>query len=118
MKLGIVMACVFMSGCASVQAQQPSLGTLLGADLDAAISIAQANGDSVAAGCYTALKNNLPKASQQPIAPAGVVSGFELARLGINKLNVGVPSEVHIACSPLVVDAATVGVGLVKLFKP
>jgi hypothetical protein len=106
----LVAASMCLTACASAQstptpeAAAQSVSSITGADLDAAVGIATANGDTIGAACYTALKKHLGEAPAQP-AVAGVFSAFEVARTKVNTFAAGVPQDVHIACAPVVLDA-------------
>lgn len=116
--LGLAIA--LCAGCVTAPAADvdgPPLPQLIAADLDAAIGIATANNDAIAARCFEALKKHLPSSSTAAPAPAGVVSAYAAARVRVRAFRAGIPEDVHVACAPLIVDGARTLTGLGHLLR-
>lgn len=101
---------------AQAPAQMPDLGTVVRADVQRALEIAQAAQDPAGVACASALLAHLiDRPAPQP--PAGVFSAFMVAREARRRVDRGVGEEIHNACAPLVLDTAItlgkVGLGLV-----
>ena len=108
------MLVIFSVGCASVPADQVSgessplarLRMFTKADLTQASAIATANGDTVAAKCFDAINTHLDTIQDAPqLRIKGAFSLYETGRIGIAKFKGGIPSDIHNACAPLVLDA-------------
>lgn len=117
MKYLIILSLLFLGGCSTmsglfkkpvtsnpVQSAQQNIAKITQADLSNAITIAKANNDVAGVNCLTALQANLPTTTNLPKVN-GVFSAYELARVKIAAFQNGVPQDVHIACSPVVLDA-------------
>lgn len=80
-------------------------------DLSAALTDAQAQGDTFAIQCYTGVAAYNAANPQRAFASdvVGVVSGFQAARDGLKAVNAGtenfIPPELIEACGPLALDA-------------
>lgn len=106
--LTITVLVVLLSGCATqIALQDPATRELTRADAEVAQHIAEADGDVVAATCWKTLILYLqPASSGEPIKTIGVLSEFQRLRmLRRHAEDRAVPEDVHVACSPLVVDA-------------
>jgi hypothetical protein len=115
---GLLSGCVVAPPAQAQAVASQDFPTLVSSDLDAAITIAKANNDQAAVNCYSALKADLATVLPAGDVPAaGAISAFEKARVLRRRVQVGVSEAVHIACSPLLVDAARVASGLALLFK-
>jgi hypothetical protein len=96
------------------------LGQFVTADLQNALSIAQANSDTVAAQCYQYLIPQVAAAQKQlgTLAPTNISGGFSAFEAGrvavtnVKGLVNGIPAGLNIACAPLVLDAGNTLVGL------
>ena len=113
---------IMLSGCATAgplptDTAAQNISKLTTADLTAAAAISTANGDTVGANCANALNTwltSLAPAGEPTAQPAvvGPASAFAEARVHVraaqtvvSQIKAGVPEAVHIACSPVVVDA-------------
>lgn len=115
----ILLLCVLLAGCATVGETALKAGTtgsvrFEAEDVDAAIRIAQDAKDTVAESCFKAIRGHLDQPAKPDIK--GVVSAYALARATVRNAQAGLASDVHVACSPLVVDAAQFQVRLGKVF--
>ena len=109
MKTIVLLVVLLLSGCASVGDRILQAGTqgdvrFEPADVDAAIAIADAAGDKVAADCYRAIRKHVDQPVR--IETVGPVSKYAAARLRIREARAGLAPDVHVACSPLILDAA------------
>lgn len=110
-----------LGGCAALGVpgiQSPELAKVTRSDLDAAIAISTAGGDKIAANCFTVLRDYLtPTTAPTTTLPAvqGVFSALAAVRNARRAVDRGVPENVHVACSPLVVDSQLV---IVRLLSP
>jgi hypothetical protein len=78
-------------------------------DLQAALAIYQAAGDTAGVNCMQAIIAAQPQLSALTnLQVSGAFSAFAAARVRTEALKKGIPENVHIACAPLVVDANTV----------
>ena len=105
-----IVAVLVLSACASVGEQVLTAGTTgsvrFGAeDVDAAIVIAQQTKDTVAEACYRAIRKHTDAPAS--LATRGIVSTYAAARAKAREARAGLADDVHVACSPLVVDAGT-----------
>ncbi len=106
LKLGMIVPILGLAGCAVLPGvQNEELATFTRDDLNAAISIAQAGGDDVAANCYTQIRDHYTVVQGPAIEIKGLFSAHAAARQARRAAQAGVPEPVHLACSPLVVDA-------------
>lgn len=110
MKIVIVTLLLLLSGCASIGERVLVAGTtgmvrFQAADVDAAIVIAQKAGDTIAEACYRAIRKHVDQEFKLEVV--GPVSAYAAARVRIREYRAGLAPEVHVACSPLVVDART-----------
>ena len=110
--LGVVLlaALILIPACATVGEKTLLAGTtglirFSAEDVDAAITIAQQAQDPVAEACFRAIR----KHTDQEIDPIikGIVSAYAAARAKVREARAGLAADVHVACSPLIVDAAT-----------
>lgn len=103
-------ALALAAGCATVGETALKAGTT-GAvrfdpeDVAAAIQTAQASGDAVAAECFKAIRNHT--AVEAGAVVKGIVSAYAAARVAARAARAPLAEDVHIKCSPLVVDAGT-----------
>lgn len=82
-------------------------------DLQAALADAQQVGDTVAAACYTVLIPYVQANVKNPLpGQLGAFIAFQKARDLQSTINAGVPSQINVACAPLVLDAANTVIGL------
>lgn len=95
----VLLALGSLTGCAGGKLKEVSA-----VDLDLAIAQAQAAGDTQAVLCYTEVKAFIGTGIPQ-VEVKGVFSALETARIGRRAVDAGVPESLHIACSPLIVDA-------------
>ncbi len=108
--VGLFLLCVMgLSSCATVPGADgtsplASLQAFTLADLIQAKEIAVSNGDLIAAACWDALLKDVGALKGVPKVK-GAFSAFEVARLGVGKIRGGISQEVHVACSPVVLDA-------------
>ena len=103
-----VIVVLLFAGCASVGEKVLKAGTtgsvrFAPADVDTAIKIAQQAKDTVAEACFQAIRKHVDQ--QFKIETVGPVSAYAAASVRIRESRAGLAPEVHIACSPLVVDA-------------
>jgi hypothetical protein len=119
--LAMFAVCVAMvlTGCSQLQAVNSKVAqdihdTIVApvqqatlADAQAALAIANANGDTDAAACYADIVADLSAQSAQggPVAIVGVLSALESAR---TFKGVQIPAKTHKDCAVLVVDAQKV----------
>lgn len=109
-KFLLIMLLPFLASCASIGSVALKAGTtgavrFTDEDLDAAILIAQQAKDQTAEKCFVTLKKyTKPEVSAEV---KGVVSAYMAARAKAQEFSKGVPEDVHVACSPLIVDSAT-----------
>ncbi len=119
----IIAAVLALAGCAGVPtqtspgeqsaAQSPlsSLANVAAADLDTAAKQADADGDAVGAACWRAMQTwlgNRPAAAHV----VGAFSAIQAARSARLRVASGVPTDVHVKCSPVVLDAQGVALRL------
>lgn len=105
-----LVAAALLSGCATIGEQALTAGTtgsmrFAAEDVDAAIAIAEQAQDAVAEACFRALKNHA--ANQSAPVVKGVVSAYAAARARARDARAGLTADVHVACSPLIVDSET-----------
>lgn len=105
-----LVAALVLSACASVGDKVLTAGTTgsvrFGSeDVDAAIVIAQQTQDTVAEACYRAIRKHTDAPAS--MVTKGIVSTYAAARAKVREARAGLAEEVHVACSPLVVDAGT-----------
>ena len=106
----IFISLLTITGCATVGPAILQAGTqgdlrFSPKDVDAAIQIAQQAGDKVAEACYTAIRKHV---DQPMMAEAvGPVSRYAAARIRIREGRAGLAPDVHQACAPLILDAAS-----------
>lgn len=82
-------------------------------DLQAALADAQQVGDTVAAACYMVLIPYVQANVKNPLpGQLGAFIAFQKARDLQSTINAGVPSQINVACAPLVLDAANTVIGL------
>lgn len=103
---------VSLSGCAGGKLKEVST-----VDLDLAITQAQAAGDTQAVKCFTEVKAFIGTGIPT-VEVKGVFSALETARIGRRAVDEGIPEQLHIDCSPLIVDArmTLVKLGLLTRF--
>lgn len=107
--LGLLVTMVLLTGCAGTVSSSPdpdpltALGQIAAVDLDAAQAIAVAHNDTIAAMCFPVLKKYLG-ATPTGDQIKGVISAFEKARVTRLGVENGVPSDLKIACAPLLMD--------------
>lgn len=99
-----------LAGCASVGERVLDAGTsgsirFSAEDVDAAIAIAQQAKDPVAEACFRAIRKHTDR-EIDPIVK-GIVSAYAAARARLREARAGLAEDVHVACSPLIVDSAT-----------
>lgn len=99
-----------LAGCATSGERVLQAGTtgavrFTAEDVDAAIAIAQQAQDPVAEACFRAIR----KHTDQGIDPVvrGAVSAYAAARVRTRQLRAGLAPDVHLACSPLIVDSGS-----------
>jgi hypothetical protein len=97
-----------LAGCATVGDSVLKAGTtgavrFAPADVDAAIKIAQQAKDVVAEACYTAIRKHVDQ--EFKLETVGPVSAYAAARVRIRESRAGLSPDVHVACSPLIIDA-------------
>lgn len=104
---------VSLSGCA----ENNKLRQVSTVDLDLAITQAQAAGDTQAVKCFTEVKAFIGTGIPT-VEVKGVFSALETARIGRRAVDEGIPEQLHIDCSPLIVDArmTLVKLGLLTRF--
>lgn len=116
---------VLLSGCAgtasfnlppptgNATADLNSLANFTTADLDNAEAMANAQGDTIAAMCYPAIKRFVTEQQAalnggSGMTVSGAVSAFQQARGAVKKgqalLSGGIPDYLLVGCAPLVVD--------------
>lgn len=83
-------------------------------DVDAAIKIAQEAKDPVAEACFKAIRNHTGDAQPGTVVK-GVVSAYAAARAKVRDAKAGLADDVHVACSPLIVDAGVFAAQFNKL---
>lgn len=110
MKFLIVIAMLALVGCATVGERVLQAGTtgsirFSAEDVDAAIVIAQQAQDPVAEACFRAIRKHVDQ-TVDPVVK-GVVSAYAASRARIREVRAGLAAEVHVACSPLIVDLGT-----------
>lgn len=116
-KLATLALALALSGCATAQLPaQPmpspaqdvkaetSLAQVTIADIDAAIVIAQAGGDTDNVACLQQIKLWLGNPKPAP-SIVGPISAFAATRVGVSRIRSGVPPEMHRACAVIIVDA-------------
>lgn len=74
-------------------------------DVEAAIAIAQNAKDTVAEACYRAIRKHT--GAEPSMVTKGIVSSYAAARVKLHQARAPLAEDVHVACAPLVVDAAT-----------
>ena len=109
-RLIIAATLALLAGCASVGERVLIAGTtgesrFSAEDVDAAIVIAQNAKDAVAEACYRAIRRHVDVAPNA--VTRGVVSSYAAARVAVRAARAPLAEDVHVACSPLVVDAGT-----------
>lgn len=126
MKKVAIIALFALAGCVGTfnpQAVKPVSGvdaalkmSLVQRDLTAAANSAQVAGDKVGFDCFSALQVfvNQRLATPRPQV-AGVFSTIEAARIGVAKVEQGIPEDVHVKCAPVIIDAQTVLIRLEAL---
>lgn len=100
-----------LSGCATVGERALTAGTtgsvrFAAEDVDAAIAIAIQAQDTVAEACFRAIRKHVD-VDQGAAVVKGIVSEYAAARGRIRESRAGLAPDVHVACSPLIVDAGT-----------
>ena len=116
----LVAALALLGGCATVDMPQhpapQSFGEAIASikgdtviDLNAADAIAVAHGDAIAHACYPVLAKYVGDGTGTATVDQikGAVSAFEEARVtrrGVEAGGRGIPDELKIACSPLLLD--------------
>lgn len=116
-KLLAVIVLAFIAGCASTGSDVLKAGTTGAkrfdpADVDAAIVIAQNAKDVVAEACYKAIRAHVD-IDASPVTK-GIVSAYAAARVAVRSAQAPLANDVHVACSPLVVDLGTFSSSLLK----
>ena len=109
-KVGVLTVVALLAGCATVGERALTAGTTGSVrfaveDVDAAIAIAVQAQDTVAEACFRAIRKHV----DQGVTPVvkGIVSEYAAARTRIRESRAGLAPDVHVACSPLIVDAGT-----------
>lgn len=114
--LATLFFAVFLTGCSalgigdaevSLFDVREKLGSVLQADLDAAIADAEAHNDTIAATCYKGIKDYLARQASPAVdAPqgGGIISLYQRGRNVNQAKNQQPPPELKMACSALVVD--------------
>ncbi len=115
----IALVALLLSGCASVGETVLGAGTSGAArfdptDVEAAIKIAQDTKDPVAEACFKAIRAHTDKSPAPEVK--GIVSAYAAARAAAHAAQAGLAEDVHVACAPLVVDAAQFNLKLGKVF--
>lgn len=100
---------LLLTGCATVGEKVLFAGTtgdvrFSAEDVDAAIVIAQQAKDQVAEACFRAIRKHVDE--EPDMVVKGVVSAYAKARVRVRENKAGLAPDVHVACSPLIVDAA------------
>ena len=110
MRLLLIALVGLLAGCASVGEGVLKAGTtgtvrFSPEDVDAAILIADNAKDAIAGACFKAIRKHL----DVPASPVtrGIVSAYAAARVAARAARAPLAEDVHVACSPLVVDAGT-----------
>jgi hypothetical protein len=121
-KLSPLLAALILAaaGCASTGEAVLRAGTtgsvrFAPEDVDAAIVIAQNAKDAVAEACFRAIRRHVD-APPDPVTK-GVVSAYAAARVAVRSSRAGLAEDVHVACSPLVVDAGTFATSLARTLR-
>ena len=106
-----------MSGCAGLVAQNPGLQKFTRADVQAALSIAQAVNDTQGITCYLSLLAVIPEEVATPQSPTGLISAFETGRTLRMGAQQGLPDSVVSACAPMVLNSQTALLNAVTFLK-
>lgn len=110
----LIAVAFLLAACASGNGLD-GLRAFTAEDLTNAHKAAIDAGDTVAAGCYMALLETMPEASNEPEAATGRAGAFTAFQKGRNierRLDAGVSKKVHVACAPLIVDLERTLIGL------
>ena len=105
-----ILALIVLTGCATgggLSGDSP-LGQFVRADVQRGLEIATAANDIAGVNCAAALLKAMPEAEAPELAAAGAFSALIKARELRRRVSAGVDEAVHIACSPLIVDAEKV----------
>lgn len=106
MKRTLVLALLF-SGCAtSGHLELPDIKEITRDDAKAAFTIAADNGDVAGMACVAAIQDELLEREKPRPQVKGALSAYMLTRAAVHRETGGYGGKVHIACAPLVVDAA------------
>jgi hypothetical protein len=121
-KLSPLLAALILAaaGCASTGEAVLRAGTtgsvrFAPEDVDAAIVIAQNAKDAVAEACFRAIRRHVD--APPDAVTKGVVSAYAAARVAVRAARAGLAEDVHVACSPLVVDAGTFATSLARTLR-
>lgn len=115
-----LLALFLVAGCATSGEAVLKAGTtgdvrFKAADVDAAIAIAVQAKDTVAEGCFRAIRKHVDQ--EFKIETVGPVSAYAASRVRIREARAGLAPDVHAACAPLVVDAGTFASRLGLVFR-
>ena len=115
-----ILLALLSAGCASSGEAILKAGTagsvrFQPADVDAAIKIAVQAKDTVAEGCFRAIRKHVDQ--EFKVETVGPVSAYAASRVRIREARAGLAPEVHVACSPLIVDAGTFASRLGLVFR-
>ena len=110
MRILIIVALLALVGCATVGERVLQAGTtgsirFSAEDVDAAIVIARQAQDPVAEACFRAIRKHVDQ-TVDPVVK-GIVSAYAASRARIREARAGLAADVHVACSPLIVDSAS-----------
>lgn len=98
----ILVLSALISGCAPLTTK---LNQFTLADARNALAISEAAGDHIASACYRAIIDNTKQPVSLPDDVTGALSLFEIARLKRMRAEEKIPESIHVACSPLLIDA-------------
>ncbi|MFP5249286.1 MAG: hypothetical protein ACLGP3_05630 [Acidobacteriota bacterium] len=115
-KLLPIAVAALLAGCGQIPTLKTgplaSVHQLTVKDVQTALNIAQAQGDTEGAQCWGYLLAQLqaaPGASGALIPPAGIASTFEAGRVAVNMANSGLSAAQRVAfetnCGPMIVNA-------------
>ncbi len=117
MKKLILIIVLILGGCSFIQPSDDSILAGLAAvtqeDLDAAIVMAQADGDVLALACYQTLKPTIGHLSSKINAETkGIISTYQKAR-GIKRgLKGNIPDTIRLGCGGMLIEDRGLGFGL------
>lgn len=98
-----------VAACATTGGDGPdtNIKQFVRADIQAALKIAQASGDTAGINCMSVLLKRMPE-NVDAVKATGAVSLYMQARQTRRAIDKGISEEVHLACAPLIVDAERV----------